>query len=168
MNPNATIAITVIVVTLAAIIFIVHHRVRWMQSQLDETEKKLEKTEKRFLETLDQIEHLLKPAGTVTTSTTCLEGGECPIPQPPSPQPAKAKPSVSTEAELTELLKTVEAIQDVPYNGGSESVTKKKPPSDEEKQLKAFLKSKGLSVRGSLDELRQRANEVKSDSEADA
>lgn len=157
-----------VIIIILVIIFIVQ-RVRWVQSQLQETEKKLEKTEKKFMETLDQIEHLLAPkgpAGTVTTSTTCVES-ECPVIAPHQPKHV-VKQSISSEAELTELLKTVDAIQDKSFNNAkSEPVpteATKSTSTKEEKQLKSFLKSKGLSVRGTLDELRLRAKPHQEDS----
>ena len=63
------------------------------------------------------------------------------------------KKAPSSENELVDLLKSVDAIQDL-----TKPVVMKK--TEEEKQLKQMLRAKGLSCKGTIDELRARSKEA--------
>ena len=85
---------------------------------------------------------------------------ECVIPEPEDPivdvcivdekLTIKKRSPPTSENELVDLLKSVDAIQDI-----TKPVVLKK--TEEEKQLKQLLRSKGLSCKGTVEELRARA-----------
>ena len=76
--------------------------------------------------------------------------------QVPNPDEQAKKSCVSTENELVELLKTVEAIQDVTKAPAPPAPKK----GEEEKQLKQILRAKGITVKGTIEELRSRVRDL--------
>ena len=90
------------------------------------------------------------PKTTIVVAQPCTD--TCPIVLPEEKVVSKKK-APSSENELVDLLKSVDAIQDIT----KPVVTKK---TDEEKQLKQVLRAKGLSCKGTIEELRARAKEV--------
>ena len=90
------------------------------------------------------------PKTTIVVAQPCTD--TCPVVLPEEKVVSKKK-APSSENELVDLLKSVDAIQDIT----KPVVTKK---TDEEKQLKQVLRAKGLSCKGTIEELRVRAKEV--------
>jgi len=96
------------------------------------------------------------PVPVPVTAPKALPVPAQPAPVVPNPDEQAKKSCVSTENELVELLKTVEAIQDVT------KAPAPPPPKkgEEEKQLKQILRAKGITVKGTIEELRSRVRDL--------
>jgi hypothetical protein len=171
------------VLIIIVVLFIVHNRVRAVDARNEELATSLGGLRKEFdaFKVLSGAGECKEGACAAVPSASVRPAGwACVIEEmndaeegPVAPAATRVLSEPTTESELMELLKTVDQIHDAavsaqPKTYGAKAtspqplplplaaVTTKKAVMEEEKLIKAALRHKGLSCKGTIEELRAR------------